>query len=378
MGLFARLFKASARAITKLAASRKSQQPVIKNLEQKNTYSKSSQPVNIPDKARHRINSQKQVGKNFFTSDLTCNEYLLTREAGCEPIGVVMGTCFYKVGFFGYFRGYQKFTGELAALTQAQLAVRELAVSRMQQEAAMLGAQGIIGVRLKKSRSGWGIGMVEFTAIGTAIRIPGRPVTSKPFTSDLSGQEFWQLQQAGYYPKGLVFGACSYYVHSSSKTRMLMNQSAWNRLFGQGRRNQELTQFTQGFQDARELALMRLTEDIRQLGAVGAVGMDIQTSEEAINYQPWSFLGCFIQLFFVGLFITPFGLMINGNATGFALLPFIIPAVFIMSLVNNFRNAGPFRDLLTNFVAIGTAIVEDQIPVQNQASKTLMFYPLSK
>jgi uncharacterized protein YbjQ (UPF0145 family) len=377
MGLFARLFKASAKAITKLAASKGSQQPAIKN-PQINTYSKSSQPANIPDKASHRINSQKQIGNNFFTSDLTCNEYLLTREAGCEPIGVVMGTCFYKVGFFGYFRGYQNFTGELAALTQAQLAVRELAVSRMQQEAAMLGAQGIIGVRLKKSRSGWGIGMVEFTAIGTAIRIPGRLATSKPFTSDLSGQEFWQLQQAGYYPKGLVFGACSYYVHSSSTTRMLMNPSAWNRLFGQGRRNQELTQFTQGFQDARELALMRLTEDIRQLGAVGAVGMDIQTSEETITYQPWSFLGCFIQLFFFGLFITSFGLMVNGNAVGFALLSFMVPAGFIQSFVNNFRNTGPFRDLLTNFVAIGTAIVEDQIPAKNSATKTLIFIPLSK
>ena len=95
------------------------------------------------ESARHRLDAQKRLGKQFFTSDLSTNEYLLTREAGCEPIGMVMGSSFYKVGFFGYFRGYRDRTGEVETLTQAQLAVRELAVSRMQQEAALLGAHGV-------------------------------------------------------------------------------------------------------------------------------------------------------------------------------------------------------------------------------------------
>ncbi|BAZ02840.1 hypothetical protein NIES37_68530 [Tolypothrix tenuis PCC 7101] len=142
----------------------------------------------------HRVKQHKDIdkksGKSFFTSDLTTNEYLLTRETGCEPVGLVIGTSFYKVGFYGYFWGYRNQTGEVAALTQAQLAARELTVSRMQAEAAMLGAHGIIGVRLHQRRQVWGVGMVEFTAIGTAIRIPNRPPTNKPFTSDLSGQEF--------------------------------------------------------------------------------------------------------------------------------------------------------------------------------------------
>ncbi|MDZ7963259.1 MAG: heavy metal-binding domain-containing protein [Aulosira sp. DedQUE10] len=258
---------------------------------------------------------QKKSGKSFFTSDLSTNEYLLTREAGCEPVGLVMGTSFYKVGFYGYFWGYRNHTGEVEALTQAQIAVRELAVSRMQAEAAMLGAHGIIGVRLHQRRQVWGMGMVEFTAIGTAIRIPNRPPTNQPFTSDLSGQEFWQLRQAGYWPKGLVFGACSYYVHSDRTTRALMNNSAWNRLFGQGRRNQELTQFTQGFQDARELAVMRLSAEISQLEAKGAVGMHIEKNEEIITYQPQSTLGCFLAFFNVGLFIALFGAIITNHGT---------------------------------------------------------------
>lgn len=61
---------------------------------------------------------------------------------------------------------------------------------------------------------------------------------------------------------------------------------------------------------------MRLTEEIQQLGAMGAVGMYIQTSEEAINYQPRSLFGCLMQLFICGLFIYAFGLIASGNAAG--------------------------------------------------------------
>ena len=75
----------------------------------------------IPYKARHRLELQRQSGDRFFTSDLTCREYLLTREAGYDPIGLVMGTAFYKVSFWGYFNSYRSFTGELTQLSHAQL-----------------------------------------------------------------------------------------------------------------------------------------------------------------------------------------------------------------------------------------------------------------
>ena len=276
----------------------------------------------------------------------------------------------------------------MEALTQAQLAARELAVSRLQQEAALLGAHGVIGVRLKKSRGGWGFGMVEFTAIGTAIRISGRPMTQQPFTSDLSGQEFWQLRQAGYFPKGLVFGACSYYVHSDRTTRQLMNPTLWSNLFGQGRRNQEMVQLTQGFQDARDLAILRLTQDLKHLGAQGAVGMQIEISEEVIVYQPRSLVAGLFQLFWFGIVLAVAIAIFTGNPLVIgtvAIVPYFFthPGLLIGSwiglsiLVSSFRNTGYFRDILTHFVAVGTAIVEDEMPVVNPVSKTLIYYPLT-
>ncbi len=332
-----------------------------------------------PKIGTQRLKLQSSVSNKFFTSDLSSNEYLLASETGFEPIGVVMGTCFYKVGFYGYFRGYQKHTGELEALTQAQLAARELAVQRMQEEAAMLGACGIIGVRLQQSRQHWGIGTVEFTAIGTAIRLPLRSLSasfnaSKPFTSDLSGQEFWQLYQAGYLPKGLVFGACSYYVHSNRQTRSLMNKSWWNQRYRNARQNQEMIQFSEGFQASRDLAVARLSSNIEKLGATRAVGMHIQTDIEKIDYQPFStfWLWFFGLLFVAGLFQP----IIFAIAL-FVFIPFVIFYSVISSLLS-FLNPGLFRDLLANFVAVGTAIAPNQEAIQNPVSKALLFIPLSK
>jgi hypothetical protein len=35
---------------------------------------------------------------------------------------------------------------------------------------------------------------------------------NQPFTSDLSGQDFWTLIRAGYAPLGLVMGSCVYHI----------------------------------------------------------------------------------------------------------------------------------------------------------------------
>ncbi len=331
----------------------------------------------------HQKLTRKKTGHSFFTSDLSTNELLLAREAGCDPIGLVMGSSFYQVGFIRNFWGYRNYTGEVTVLTQAQLTARELAVTRLQEEAALLGAHGVIGVRLTKRRKGLGMGTIEFTAIGTAIRIPGMTQTTQPFTSDLSGQEFWKLRMAGYLPRGLVFGACAYYVHSDRTTRQIMNKSGWNALWGKGRQNQEMEQFTQGFQDARELAILRLTAEIQQLGATGSVGMTIESSEQDIVHSQQSLLGYLRILIY--LLLIPFVviLLLFAYSVKFpAIACWILGAGALIGPVRwrNWRRGGPgpYKDLLITFIAIGTAIVEDQIPPVNPVSKTLVFTPLSK
>ena len=115
---------------------------------------------------------------------------------------------------------------------------RELAMTRMEEEADALGADGIVGVRLEVTRYEWGESLAEFVAIGTAIlRSRRRPLpqrTPLPFTSDLCGQDFWTLLRAGYRPVGMVMGNCVYHV--SRQGLAVVNRVG---------RNVEMTNYTQ-------------------------------------------------------------------------------------------------------------------------------------
>ena len=71
-------------------------------------------------------------------------------------------------------------------------------------------------MRLEWAAHEWGADLAEFIAIGTAVRTRDgashRTSRGMPFTSDLSGQDFYTLLQAGYMPVGLMMGSCVYHV----------------------------------------------------------------------------------------------------------------------------------------------------------------------
>src|SRR5260370_72342 len=114
-----------------------------------------------------------------FTSDLSVSEYVLLGEAGFEPLGFVGGSSIYHIGPPG---GRGSPDQELPALTQAcqnqEMVVctqgiyqaRELALDRMQAEAAQAGSSGIVGVTVEVNNHVWGEHATEFLATGTAIR----------------------------------------------------------------------------------------------------------------------------------------------------------------------------------------------------------------
>jgi len=129
---------------------------------------------------------------------------------------------------------------------------RELAMSRMRSEATDMGADGIVGVRLTITRLPWNNDMLEFMAFGTGVihehgRTGFRAHDGGPFTSDLSGQDFWSLLHAGYRPVEMVMGSCVYHVSQ--------------RGFTVGNVNVEMTQFTAAMYEAREIAMERMQSE---------------------------------------------------------------------------------------------------------------------
>ncbi len=226
------------------------------------------QPGPLPQTAQVRLNQMRGDANHhgLFTSDLSVNEFLLTREAGFEPLGLVVGSSIYHIGWqVGNWNKNQ----EMTVLSQAMYNARELAMARMVEEAVMLGADGIIGVRIEISMQRWEEELAEFVAIGTAIRArngkPYRNALGLPFTSVLSGQDFWTLLRAGYLPAGLVLGNCVYHIAHQG-----MGQ--W---FKQVGRNAELPNYTQGIYEARELAMGRMQNEAMALQASGIVGVTV-------------------------------------------------------------------------------------------------------
>jgi len=74
----------------------------------------------------------------IFTSDLSVNEFLLVREVGFRPLGLVLGSSIYHVGLQVARWGKSQ---ELDVLSQAMYHARELAMTRMEAEAQALGAE---------------------------------------------------------------------------------------------------------------------------------------------------------------------------------------------------------------------------------------------
>ena len=112
-------------------------------------------PNDLPTHARERLNIMRGDASHhsLFTSDLTVNEFLLVREAGFDPVGLVIGSSIYHIG---YQMANWSQNQEMTVLTQAMYHARELAMTRMEEEASALSADGIVGVRLEVTRHEWG------------------------------------------------------------------------------------------------------------------------------------------------------------------------------------------------------------------------------
>ena len=213
--------------------------------------------LGVPQDAMRRL-AELRPGRPgaIFTSDLSVNEFLLVREVGFRPAGLVLGSSIYHVGLqFGRWGQSQ----ELDVLSNAMYHARELAMTRMEAEAQALGAD-----------------VAEFIAVGTAVKAEEgaggggvanwRNNKNQPFTSDLSGQDFWTLIRAGYAPLGMVMGSCVYHIaHQRLGTKM-----------GNIGRNVEIEQFTQALYDARELAMSRMQAEAEALHAEGIVGVQLR------------------------------------------------------------------------------------------------------
>ncbi|HZV25245.1 MAG TPA: heavy metal-binding domain-containing protein, partial [Acidothermaceae bacterium] len=231
----------------------------------------------LPLRAQQRLATMREDAA--FTSSLSVDEHHAIRSVGFSPVGQVMGTCVvhpgaYALSMCGYYGGGGGGMGMRYAWGSAPVSVaqqvegalksaRHSAVNRMVQECEGLRGDGIVGVRL--TMVPFVAGGIEVQAIGTAVRADGDTRPPRPFTSDLTGQDFAKLMLAGWLPAGLVMGTAVLIRHDDYTTAW--QSGSWN--------NTEVSGVTDLVTSARERARATLQTDASRFGAQHVVLRDL-------------------------------------------------------------------------------------------------------
>jgi uncharacterized protein YbjQ (UPF0145 family) len=235
----------------------------------------------IPLRAEERLQEEAGPHSKLFTSDLSVNEFLLARDAGCQPIAQLMGSSIYHVGQIPDYKGK---TAEIEVISDAHREARRLALARLYQEATLVGADAVIGAQLKERMITMGARgkggddggqVIEFTVVGTAVKAPflTHPPGS-PIVTDLSGQDLWALVQEGWEPCAFLFDFCKFH--------------GWHVTSGSSGGG-EVTSANQVVETARQLVMSRLTEQARAQAVEFVVGSDVSIEVKEV---PCGYASC--------------------------------------------------------------------------------------
>jgi len=234
-------------------------------------------PSGLPSAAQARMAEIRQSGT--WGSALSTNEFAAIRSTGFEPVGQVLGAAVYNVGYTGGFAcpgawaGFSRYGAPAMGVTAVSggegglfgplvailYEARRTAIGRMTAECAELGGHGVVGVTL--TIGAFPAGGLEFKALGTAVRAPGLTL-ERPFTSDLSGQDFAKLFADGWMPVGLAMGIS---VGARHDDWLTITQTRW------GAGNNEVSGYTDVVYQTRHDAREQLEGDVARMGADGVV-----------------------------------------------------------------------------------------------------------
>jgi uncharacterized protein YbjQ (UPF0145 family) len=111
-----------------------------------------------------------------FASDLSGRDFVLLQGSGWDPVGLAFGSAFVSVPRRSAATALRQATQnvELTNFTDALYTAREEAMARMQESAAFVGAQGVVGVQVREGPLEFAGHVVTFTSWGTAVRSSGR------------------------------------------------------------------------------------------------------------------------------------------------------------------------------------------------------------
>lgn len=221
----------------------------------------------LPPRARERLARQALLsganGGPAWTSNLAVAEVLALRTLRVEPVAHVVGASVYRMPARAFKGKGNVARRELPAVSRALADVHARALRRLCDEASLVGAHGVVDVRIAYHEDEWGRSLIEAVARGTAVRVPDCPPLDPPFLGAMPAQDIGCLWRGGYTPVTIVTGCVAFYVSST----LTAAQQTIGADFGP--RNIEINDRTVDLSEAWRRARRRLADAAESLGAEG-------------------------------------------------------------------------------------------------------------
>jgi hypothetical protein len=192
----------------------------------------------LPPSTRARLEGAR-AGHLPWLATLTPSELLITRSHGLRPIAAVSATCWLHYGF---------------SWTNGHAEGWEMALQRLGEEARAAGANAVLDVKMRTLPVDIEDSM-DFTLVGTAVRVEGLPPSSDPVIATVPALEFVQLLEADVVPTGLAIGA---HFEWLSDWRGNATRQGW--------RNVEATTLSNLWERVRQRAHAQLRQNARGRG----------------------------------------------------------------------------------------------------------------
>ena len=215
----------------------------------------------------------KDHDRPFFSTSNSGQEPYCQLDSGYHPRKFIMGNVAYAIGLgrglFGALRTLGR--GKVKEYSDMYNHTRHLALQRIESEATELGCNAIVNVTTRILP--FGAGTREMLMVGTASTHGGIPKTDRPVTSELTGDELWNLTRMGYQPYRLLLGTSVYSLG------MAGGLSTFFQSFGRG----EIDTVTRLVYEARENCLDHIRREADSIGADGVIGIKLFVYEITIG-----------------------------------------------------------------------------------------------
>lgn len=204
----------------------------------------------------------------FFSCATSGIDLYCHLDAGYRPIKFVMGNVAYALGIGRGLTGTVRTLarGEVVEFSRMYNDIRHVALERLKAEATQVGGNAVVDVAIRMIPHG--PGTVELLMTGTASFHAGLS-DGHVATSELSGEELWNLASLGLVPHELVMATSVYSLGVVGGIGAMLR----------GLSRGEIPEVTQLIYQARENAVALLHRDAERLGAERVIGNRLQIRE---------------------------------------------------------------------------------------------------